>query len=165
MGNTLLPTWEKTGNTDSSDAATADVWNAAVTTPTADNATWVVPPSRPKPAVASSSAASIAAAILWFAASSWSSTASKNLPSYLVSWLAAVECAPVPGSSRRSSPKLLLLPLAVDSPHGLQPLPVTFRPPPLPPPMTKHQDRLKPCLIGRSQQAHKLVNPCFYAFA
>merc|ERR1711865_910890 len=48
MGHgTLLSTWEKTGNTDSSDAATADAWNAAVTTPTADNATWVVPPSRP----------------------------------------------------------------------------------------------------------------------
>merc|ERR1711865_851224 len=148
--NTLLSTWEKTGNTDSADAATPDVWNASVTTATADNATWVMPPSTPKPAVASSSASSIAAAILWFAASSWRSTASKNLPSYLVSWLAAVECAPAPRSSRRSSPKLLLLPLALDAAHGLQPLPLpvpNFRPPPLPPPML-HQDSLKPCLIG-----------------
>merc|ERR1711865_1302846 len=162
MGPTILSTWEKIGNTDSSDAATADVWNAAVTTPTADNATWVMPPSTPTPAVASSSASSIAAATLWFAASSWRSTASKNLPSYLVSWLAAVECAPAPRSSRRSSPKLLKLPLALDAANGLQALPVPFRHP-LPPML--HQDSLKPCLIGRSQQAHQLVNPCFYAFA
>merc|ERR1711865_668411 len=103
---TLLPTWEKTGNTDSADAATPDVWNAAVTTPTAEPATLVMPPRIPKPAVASSSAASVAAAIPWFAASSWRSTASKNLPSYLVSWLAAVQCAPAPSSSRRSSAEL-----------------------------------------------------------
>merc|ERR1712028_113106 len=144
---TLLPTWEKTGNTDSADAATPDVWNAAVTTPTAEPATLVMPPRIPKPAVASSSAASVAAAILWFAASSWRSTASKNLPSYLVSWLAAVQCAPAPSSSRRSSSELLSLPLAVDAANGLQalPLPVpNFRPPP---PML-HQDSLKPCLIG-----------------
>merc|ERR1711957_268088 len=166
MGNTLLPTWEKTGNTDSSDAATADVWNAAVTTATAVPATWVMPPRDQKPAVASSSAASVAAAILWFAASSWRSTASKNLPSYLVSWLAAVDVAPSPSSSRRSSSELLLLPLAVDAANGLQALPLPCRT--LLPPSLHHQDRLarlKPCLIGRSQQAHQLVNPCFYAFA
>merc|ERR1711957_1052577 len=155
MGNTLLPTWEKTGNTDSSDAATADVWNAAVTTATAVPATWVMPPRDQKP--------SVAAAILWFAASSWRSTASKNLPSYLVSWLAAVDVAPSPSSSRRSSSELLLLPLAVDAANGLQALPLPCRTL-LPPPML-HRDRLKPCLIGRSQQAHQLVNPCFYAFA
>merc|ERR1711957_279960 len=124
-------TWEKTGNTDSADAATADV--------------------------------SVAAAILWFAASSWRSTVSKNLPSYLVSWLAAVQGAPSPSSSRRSSSELLLLPLAVDAANGLQALPLPCRTL-LPPPML-HRARLKPCLIGRSQQAHQLVNPCFYAFA
>merc|ERR1711957_1078205 len=151
MGNTLLPTWEKTGNTDSSDAATADVWNAAVTTATAVPATWVMPPRDQKPAVTSSSAASVAAAILWFAASSWRSTASKNLPSYLVSWLAAVDVAPSPSSSRRSSSELLLLPLAVDAANGLQALPLPCRT--LLPPSLHHQDRLarlKPCFIGRS---------------
>merc|ERR1711865_910933 len=89
MGNTLLSTWEKTGNTDSADAATPDVWNASVTTATADNATWVMPPTTPTPAVAWSSAASVAAAILWFAASSWRSTASK---SSIVSCLLACCC-------------------------------------------------------------------------
>merc|ERR1712028_244608 len=114
MGNNTPSTWEKTGDTDSADAATPVVANAAVTTSTAEPATWVMPPSKPKPAVA--------AAIPWFAARSWKSTTWENLPSYLVALLAAVECAQPPRSSRRPSSELLLLPLAVDAADGLKAL-------------------------------------------
>merc|ERR1711865_1067655 len=122
MGDLNNTTWEKTGDTDSADAATPVVANAAVTTPTAEPATWVMPPSKPKPAVAAWSAAAIAAAIPWFAARSWKSTTWENLPSYLVALLAAVQGAQPPRSSRRPSSELLLLPLAVDAADGLKAL-------------------------------------------